>query len=171
MLKLIYYGQNDGYQQPDVALVGDPGVDQPVLAAAGYQGGIICALATSATAGRGVVAVPCDSDTMLPYGVLLNGPGEFAGAIGPSGSKKVPLVRALFQGQIDSQAYDGNATSTHAFVAGAYVYCGGTTNSNVGKYTTSGLTKSGGTGAAIPVGICTHIPTASEPWLGVASLI
>jgi hypothetical protein len=148
-------------------LTGDPGTDQPVLAAAGYLGGIIVNLKTSAVTGRGVVIVPCDGDTTaVPYATLLNGPGEFAGAIGPSGSKKAPVVRALWQGIVDSQAYDAGST----FTIGTYVYTGGTTNGVVGKYT-SFARKGTGTAGATVVGICTHIPTASEAWLGVASLL
>jgi len=99
-----------------------------------------------------------------PFAVLLNGPGEFSGAIGPAGSKKAPVVRGLFQGNVNAEAYDSAAT----FVAGQYVYCGGHTNSNVGLYTDSAHK-----GAVITtaVGICTHVPTTSEPWLGVASLL
>jgi len=167
-LKLIYYGQNDGTTVPDVTLTGDPGVDQGVLTTAGYLGGIIVALKTSATAGRGVVIVPCDTDTMIPYATLLNGPGEFSGAIGPSGSKKAPVVRALWQGLVDAQAYDASAT----FTVGAYVYCGHTTtHANVGKYTSAARAGNSGGTAPIAVGICTHIPTAAEPYLGVASLL
>jgi hypothetical protein len=167
MLKLTYYGQNDALEhtQPDVALTGDPGTDQPVLSAAGYLGGRIMAIKTSAVAGRGVVNVPCDADTMVPFAVLLNGPGEFAGAIGPSGSKRAPMVRALPQFTVDSQAYDDAAT----FVVGAYVYCGGTTHTNIGLWTDVG--HAGHLEGLTPSGICTHIPTASEPWLGVASLL
>lgn len=175
-LKLIYYGQNDGSTVPDVTLTGDPGTDQPVLTAAGYVGGKIMALQTSGTAGRGVVVVPCNTTASgtnasgVPYGTLLNGPGEFAGAIGPSGSKKAPVVRAFWQGLVDSQAFDAQAT----FVVGAYLYCGGTTplsgTANVGLYTDAAHA-----GIAIatkgPVGICTHIPTTAENWLGVASLL
>jgi len=101
----------------------------------------------------------------IPFAVLLNGPGEFAGAIGPSGSKKAPVVRALFQGNVNNESYD--TQSGVAFVAGQYVYCGGHSNSNVGLYTDSAHK-----GASSPaVGICTHVPTTQEPWLGVASLL
>jgi hypothetical protein len=162
-LKLIYYGQNDGSTVPDVTLTGDPGTDQPVLAAAGYQGGVIVALKTSAVTGRGTVIVPCDNDTQVTYATLLNGPGEFAGAIGPSGSKKAPVVRALWQGIVDNQGYDIAAT----FAIGVYVYCGGTSHTNIGKYTDFAHK---GTLATV-VGICTHIPTATEAWLGIASLL
>ena len=103
----------------------------------------------------------------VPFAVLLNGPGEFSGAIGPAGSKKAPVIRALFQGNLNAESYDANATSGNAFLVGEYVYCGGNVHSNVGLYTSANLK-----GANSPaVGICTHVPTASEPWLGVASLL
>jgi len=165
-LKLIYYGQNDGSTVPDTTLTGDPGTDQPVLSAAGYNGGIIVYLYTSAVAGRGTVIGPCNGDTSnVPYATLLNGPGEFAGAIGPAGSKKAPVVRALWQGVVDTQAYDAGAT----FTIGSNLYVGGAT-AGVGFYTTTAR-KGTGTAGSTAVGICTHIPTASEPWLGVASLL
>jgi hypothetical protein len=164
-LLLRLYGQNDGQQQPDVNLTGDPGTDQLTLTNAGYLGGKIMALKTSATAGRGVVAVPCDAATEIPYGALLNGPGEFAGSIGPSGSHKVPIVRALFQGLVDSQAFV--ATPTAAYTIGGYLYCG--TGASAGLYT-SDKPATGSTGIS-PVGICTALPTGTYPLLGVASLL
>jgi hypothetical protein len=103
----------------------------------------------------------------VPFAVLINGPGEFAGAIGPSGSKKAPVVRALFQGNVNQESYDSGAT----FIAGQYVYCGSTSKSNVGLYTAP-ATQSTTTSANYKVvGICTHVPTTQEPWLGVASLL
>jgi len=115
------------------------------------------------------VIIPRNSESFVPYAVLINGPGEFAGAIGPSGSKKAPVIRALFIGNVNSEAYDTGATSTNAFVVGNYVYCGGATNSLTGLYTTAGRLLS--TNKSGAVGICTHVPTTSEPWLGVASLL
>jgi hypothetical protein len=150
-------------------LTGDPGTDQQSLTAAGYLGGKIVALKAPAvnTAVEAVI-VPADTDTaagLVPFAVLLNGPGEFAGAIGPSGSKKAPVVRALFQGNVNSESYDAAAT----FVIGKYIYCGGTTSSNIGLYTDNAHK---GTLAGNPaVGIVTHVPSAAEPWLGVASLL
>jgi len=167
-LKLQYYGQNDSQWSPDALLTDDPGTDQQTLTAAGYLGGKIMALKTPAVNTVVTVAIaPCDNDTAVPFGTLINGPGEFAGAIGPSGSKKAPIVRALWQGNVNSEAYDASASGGNAFVLGGYVYCGGTTNSNIGKYTSFGLK---GTLATV-VGICTHVPTTAEPWLGVASLL
>lgn len=165
-LRLTYYGQNDGTTVPDVVLTGDPGTDQATLTAAGFLGGKIVALKVPTNATGFIAIVPCDGDTMVPFATLLNGPGEFSGAIGPSGSKKAPVVRAMWQGNVNSEAYDAAAT----FTVGTFLYCGGTLNSNVGVYTTT-ANASTASKAAGPVGICTHKPTAAEPWLGVASLI
>jgi hypothetical protein len=165
MLTLLYIGQHDSQQAPDVTLVGDPGTDQATLTNAGYLGGKIMALKTSATAGRGPVAVPCDAATEVPYGALLNGPGEFAGSIGPSGSGKVPIARAFWGGFVDTQAFD--PTPTAAYAVGAYLYCG--TGSKAGLYTAD-KPANGDVGIA-PVGTCTHLPTGTYPTLGVASLL
>ena len=166
-IKLKYYGQNDGSTVPDVALVGDPGTDQLTLTNAGYLGGRIVALKNSATAGRGLVIVPCDASVAgeIPYGVLLNGPGEFAGAIGPSGSGKAPVVRALFQGYVDSQAFVANPTAPYTL--GGYLYCG--VGASAGLYTADKPV--GANAYTAPVAICTQLPTGSTPQLGVASLI
>ena len=186
-LKLTYYGQNDSVNcTPAVLLTGDPGTDQQTLTSAGYLGGVIVAIIDSSATLTAPLAfqpsyepafgsigniVPCDTNAgtygsaegNIPFATLLNGPGEFSGAIGPSGSRKAPVVRALWQGNVDFQGYDSGAT----FALGQYVYCGQNSNTNVGKYTSSTRTKSG----SAAVGICTHVPSASEPWLGVASLL
>ena len=157
MLKLVYYGQNDGHWGPDVTLTGDPGTDNVTLLNAGYLGGKVVSLVASATASRGVVAVPCDAAAFHPFGFLMNGPGEFAGAIGPSGSGKISIVRAMPVILVDSQAYDALGT----YVIGGPVYCG--TGAKVG------LVTSVSTGPII--GTVTAIPTATFPWLGIAALI
>lgn len=162
-LKSKYYGQQDGTTVPDVTLTGDPGTDQLTLTNAGYLGGRVMASKTSATAGRGPVIVPCDAATMIPVGFLLNGPGEFAGSIGPSGSGKAPITRALGQFFVDSQAYVANPTA--AYTVGKYLYCG--TGANAGLITAD-VPASGNTE---PIAICTQVPTASNPWLGVESLL
>ena len=178
MLKLDYYGSNDGTTVPDAVLTGDPGTDQTTLTNAGFLGGRLMAIEAVAVnqpevAGAPVI-VPFDGDsTQPPYGALLNGPGEFAGAIGPSGSRKAPIVRALWRGSLSSESY---ATSDAGFTMGQYVYGGGAGHSTVGLYTskTGGLGGSvwGGAGTApLPVGICTHVPSTQEPWLSVASLL
>jgi hypothetical protein len=109
----------------------------------------------------------------IPFGTLLNGPGEFSGAVGPAGSKKAPIVRALWQGNLNQESYDTNSYALAAYAVGQHIYCGGSNSahaSNVGLYTSSG-NYSQTAGNRIPVGICTHVPTTQEPWLGVASLL
>ena len=190
-LKLTYYGQNDSVNcTPAVYLTGDPGTDQQTLTAAGYLGGVIVAIIDSSATLTAPLAfqssyepafgsigniVPCDTNPTtgaygagegdIPFATLLNGPGEFAGAIGLSGSRKAPVVRALWQGNVDYQGYD----AAGVFKLGQYVFCGGTGHTNIGLYTSTGLQGTGG--ALTPVGICTHVPSANEPWLGVASLL
>jgi hypothetical protein len=185
-LKLTYYGQNDSVNAtPAVFLTGDPGTDQQTLTSAGYLGGVIVGLIDSAATLTAPFAfqsanepafgtigniVPCDTSAVkyganegnIPFAVLLNGPGEFSGSIGPSGSRKAPTVRAMFQGNVDFQGYD----AAGAFKVGQYVYCGGNAHTNVGLYTDSTHTAS-----TTAIGICTHVPSVTEPWLGVASLI
>lgn len=185
-LKLTYLGQNDSVNcTPNVVLTGDPGTDQFTLDNAGFYGGKIVALVTPsggvytnqpAFGSIGAIAL-CDNDSQVPFATLLNdSANEFSGAIGASGSKRAPVVRAMWQGNVGNTSftsgaavsiYDPNATGGNAFVLGAYVYCGGTSNTNSGQYTSFALK---GTLATI-VGICTHVPSATEPWLGVASLI
>jgi len=191
-VKLHYLGQNDSVNcTPAVFLTGDPGTDQQTLAAGGYVGGVIVSILGASTNAAypvqppnqpafGAIGniVPCDSDTVTTYGTtngqvpfatLLNNGGEFAGAIGPSGSKKAPVVRAMWQGMVDSQGYAGTTTN---FAIGQYLYCGassGAASGSTGKYVS--LTDSVGGMDTLKVGICTHVPTTAEPWLGVASLL
>jgi len=174
--KVFYYGQNVGNTVPDVILTGNPALDQPALAAAGYLGGTIMALAPSTHVlpiGSPVI-VPCDGASAIPFGTLLNDPGEFSGSIGPSGSGKAPVVRALWYGAVDSVAFD---TADAGYAIGGLLYCG-TGPGYVGKYTATTHK-----GTAI-VGICTSKPGAASfygpgsyqyggvnNWLGVASTI
>jgi len=184
-------GQNDSVNcTPAVKLTGDPGTDQQTLSAGGYNGGVIVALVSTVSGYAGNAGtsytpqptnqpafgaigniVPCDrlagnTAGKIPFATLLNNGGEFAGAIGPSGSKKAPVVRAMWQGMVDSQAYGGTIAN---FKIGAYLYCGGSTANRAGLYVS--ITDSEGGNDGVPVGICTHVPTTSEPWLGVASLL
>jgi len=187
-LKVFYYGQNVGTTSPDVILTTNPAIDQPALAAAGYLGGTIMAIAASVNVlpiGSPVV-VPCNTHSGglypngIPFATLINDPGEFSGSVGPSGSGKTPVVRALWFGAVDSVAFD---TTDLTYVLGGYLYCGGSANNNIGKYTHSNTT------STIPVGICTALPGAASyygpgttaqyaaqgggvnNWLGVASLL
>lgn len=177
-VKVFYYGQNVGNTTPDVILTGNPALDQPALSAAGYLGGRIMAIAASSNLPGSVpVIVPADTDnSVVPFGTLLNDPGEFSGSIGPSGSGKAPVVRALWFGAVDSVAFD----TTDTYTLGASLYCGGHTHTNTGKYT--GVAKKG-TNSPV-VGICTSLPGAANfygpgsyqyggvnNWLGVASLL
>jgi hypothetical protein len=123
MLKLDMYGQNDGTTVPNVVLTGTPGVDQTTLTNAGYLGGKVMAMVGTYSADGFPLIAPCDAYTMNPYGLLANGPGEFAGAIGPAGSKKAPVFRAMLKGRVDNQAYAGSG-----FTAGAPIYCGAGAN-------------------------------------------
>jgi hypothetical protein len=167
MLKLVYYGQNDGLFGPDVNLTGDPGTDNTTLLNAGFLGGKIMALKTSTVTARGTVLVPCDAATLSPYGFLLNGPGEFSSAITPSGSGKMSVVRAFAGFLVDAQAYV--AAPTKPYAVGQPVYCG--TGANAGLLTADAPTAGQITAGAYaePVGTITVIPTASFPWLGVSS--
>lgn len=161
-LILNYYGQNVGVTVPNVTLTGDPGTDQAVLTAAGFLGGRIMALVGEA-ADRQPKIAPCNALTQIPYGTLLNGPGEFSGSIGPSGSKKAPVVRAMWDGQISAESFV--AAPTAPYTIGNHLYCG--TAANAGQWTADVPAS----GNVAPIGICTHAPTASEPWLGVSSLL
>lgn len=179
-LKVLYYGQNVGNTVPDVVLTGNPATDQPALASAGYLGGKIMAIKSSVNVlplGTPVI-VPCDSSVTKPFATLINDPGEFSGSIGPSGSGKAPVVRALWFGFVDAVAFD----TTDTYTLGGYLFCGDTAHSNVGKYVATKVTST-----TIPVGICTSLPGAAsffgpgtQPqytgggvnnWLGVASLL
>jgi hypothetical protein len=183
-LKVFYYGQNIGTTVPDVILTGNPAIDQPALAAAGYMGGtIVCIKPSVNLPGSVPVVVPCNGDTATypPFATLINDPGEFAGSIGPSGSGKTPCVRALWFGAVDSVSFD----STDTYTLGGYLYCGGAGHSATGKYTAAGHK---GTQSFV-VGICTSLPGAASfygpgttaqyaaqgggvnLWLGVASLL
>jgi hypothetical protein len=117
---------------------------------------------------NGLIIVPADGAAtagalQIPYGVLLLGAGQFSSSITPSGSGRLPVVRAFAKFKVPSSACKANDT----FVVGSYLYAA--SSSDKGKWTiTPG---SAGTTGILPVGICTHVPTTSEPWLGVAELV
>ena len=97
------------------------GSDQQTLTSAGYLGGVIVALIDSAATLTAPIAyqsayepafgsigniVPCDTgagsygaEGNVPFATLLNGSGEFAGAIGPSGSTKSSCCPRTLAGQ------------------------------------------------------------------------
>lgn len=167
-LELEYYGQNDGTTAPNITLTGDPGVDNAALTAAGYTtGAIVSIVNNAATTGGNLLIHPLDGSTganlEVPYGFLLLGAGQFSSSITPSGSGKMPVVRAYPKFKVPT----AQTKTGDTFVVGQYVYCA--TGTNAGKFT---VTAAGANLAGnIPVGVCTHKPTAAEPWLGVAALV
>ena len=189
-LELCYYGQNDGTTVPEIVMTGDPGVDNAALTANGYLSGRIMSILSGftappytpiATSASGLVIHPCDGASSavntpgvvseVPYGTLLLGAGQFSSSITPSGSGRTPVVRAFAKFNVPSGAF----VASDVFALGQYLYCASGTfpqsvGAQSGQYTNA---PSGpGTAGAIPVGICTHVPTqANEPWLGVASLL
>lgn len=166
-LKFRYPGQQVGDVAPDVAITHDPALDRVALRAAGYAAGKIMTLKKSATAGRGAVIVPMNGAAAsgnLAYGTLINGCGNEAESIGPSGSGKMPVVRAmpifdLTNDPIEDPCFEATPTTTYDI--GLPLYCGDGTTAPLGAWTTDKAT-----GAEI-LGIVHHIPTAAEPWLGV----
>jgi len=163
-LELEYYGQNDGTTVPDLTLTGDPGVDNAALTAAGYNSGALVSIkAGTSNSSAGLVVNPCPvNGSEVPYGFLLLGAGQFSSSITPSGSGKTPVVRAMPKFKLPSSQVDSGVTAG----LGKYLYPSQIT---AGKIS---FDESGGTGSnATPVGICTHLVTAAEPWLGVASLL
>lgn len=197
-LKLLMYGQQDSINAtPAVLLTGDPGIDQTTLAAAGYFGGRIMAIAgpdlsrpgfafqPNRDPSLGVLGniVPCDADAvdnvygytvngMLPYACLMNDPGEFSGTLGPSGSKKAPMTRMMWMGFVDSKAYDTQPGVS--WILGGFVYCGGNQNNNIGLHTDfahAGIPGGINGSMPLPVAFCTHVPTTSEPWLGISHML
>lgn len=168
-LELEYYGQNDGTTVPDLTLTGDPGVDNAALTAAGYNSGAIVSIKYDSASTHGLVVHPLDGANSntgttgmeFPYGFLILGAGQFSSSITPSGSGKTPVVRAYPKFKVPT------AQTTGSFKVGKYLYAA--SGADKGKFTaTAG---SAGTAGAIPVGICTHVPTSAEPWLGVAAII
>lgn len=174
-LELQYLGQNTSLFGPDLALVGDPSIDNPALQAAGYVAGTLVVVKTSTNNPDGVAIAPADSaaaDTTAPvFGAIITEPGEFANTIGPSASNRIAVARQQFVGNI----YAGSNTTasyvaspTPAYAAGLPLYLG-KSGSQLGMWTT--VQGSASTLGFTPVGICTHAPTTTEPWLGVASLV
>jgi hypothetical protein len=172
-LELEYYGQNDGTCVPNpfkVALTGDPGIDNAALETAGYKSGAIVSIAVGVTGVNATVVQPCDGATAVslqgrPYGFLLLGGGQFSSSITPAGSGKTPVVRAFPKFKVPSAMCYGTAAN---FGVGLLVYAAGGADAGKYTYTPDGTATNAG---YIPVGIVTHTPSTTEPWLGVAALI
>lgn len=145
-------------------------MDNAALTAAGYLSGAIMSVKYDSASTLGLVVNPLDGANSLtgsapevPYGFLLLGAGQFSSSITPAGSGKTPVVRALPKFKVPSAMCKSGDT----FKVGARLYTA--TGNDKGKYTvTAGAANTAG---SIAVGICTHVPTGTEPWLGVAALI
>ena len=159
-------------------MTGDPGVDNAALTAAGYNSGAIVSIVYGGASTPGVLNLivhPLDgansqtgASPEVPYGFLLLGAGQFSSSITPSGSGKTPVVRAFPKFKVPSSQVAG-ATP----VCGQLLYCAAVSAGppvvGPGMFTaTKGLANTAG---VIPVGICTHAFSATEPWLGVASFL
>ena len=153
------------------------------MTAAGYNSGAIVSILYNGATTPGVLNLivhPLDGANSLtgaapevPYGFLLLGAGQFSSSITPSGSGKTPVVRAFPKFKVPA----AQCKSGDTFVVGGYLYVADATGTKgtaaIGPFGTFTITKSGtaNTVGTIPVGICTHVPTATEPWLGVASVL
>jgi hypothetical protein len=173
-LELLYYGHNVSMFGPDVALTGDPSIDNAAVAAAGYLAGALVKLAVSSNNPDGVALVLADGNVdgaEAILGAVITEPGEFANTIGPSGSNRISVARGYWVGNLYNGAFQP-ASGTNLYTVGAKLYCGNGTSA--GKYTSNKTVAQDGNTAAItgnPVGVVTHTPTTTEPWLGIASLI
>lgn len=152
-------------------------MDNAALTTAGYLSGAIVSIKGGSATTNGLVINPLDGTKSLtsatggtaveyPYGFLLLGAGQFSSSITPSGSGKTPVVRAYPKFKAPIAVCVGTASS-NAFVIGQPLYAAD--SSDKGKFTATQGTAN--TAGSIPVGICTHVPTAAEPWLGVAAII
>ena len=168
-LELQYLGQNVSLFGPNVALTGDPSLDNNALEAAGYLAGTVVSVVVSTDNPDGVAIAPLEGSSLTaqPFGAIITEPGEFANTIGPSGSNRIAVARGHFIGNLYSgstnqatRAYDTTKTyavgdTLYVGVKGAWTNVKGATAGTIGQ---------------TPLGICTHKPDTTEPWLGVASL-
>lgn len=165
-LELLYYGHNVSMFGPDIALTGDPSIDNAAVAAAGFVAGAIVKLGASSNNPDGVALQLVDGNTVgdsfLALGAIITEPGEFANTIGPSGSNRISIARGLWVGNLYGSGFD----SAKTYNLGELLYPG--TGAQKGKYTNS---KTGLDAGVQAVGIVTHVPTTTEPWLGIASLL
>jgi len=157
-LELQYRGSEVALFGPDVALAGEPGIDNPAVLAAGFVAGALVKIGVSALNPDGIALQLADGavDTNI-LGAIITEPGEFASSIGPSASNRIAVARGMWTGNLYGSGYD----TTVVYVVGQLLYCG--TGAVIGRYTN---VVNGN-----PVGLVTHVPTTTEPWLGIASLI
>lgn len=160
MLRVNYSGSQIGNLSPDITFTGDIPTDNAALATGLFIPGRIMAI-KAAAAGTEPLLTPCDGDTMVPFGTLMNGASNYAESIGSSGSRKLAVIRAFPVITVDQDAYVGTT-----FTQGQKLYCADvTTPADAGKWTTVQPV------ATAPVtGIVLHAHTTSEPWLTIAQL-
>jgi len=164
---------------PNLFLTGDPAIDQPAMRTAGFAAGRIAFLVPSNFAGADTTQpalAPMDGGvlTSIPFGVMINGGGNYAESIGVSGSRKLSIgrVHIMFDAIIDTVDPANYVASPVApYVLGAPLYCGSTYQSSVGMWSSDVPKQSGGTANPSPVvcGYCLHVPSVASPYLGVAT--
>lgn len=169
----------NGFFGPNLFLSGDPAVDQPAMRTANFAGGRLACLVASSYAGAPAyeaALVPMDGGVAAnrPFGVMVNGGGNYAESIGVSGSRKLSVARALVMFDaindiIDPPCYV--ASPVAAYTLGAPLYSGSTFQSTLGQWTSDIPKDSGGTPLVAPVvcGIVLHVPSVAYPFLGVAT--
>ena len=164
---------------PNVALVGDPAIDSKTLFDGGYGAGRIATLTTStlaADSGKNKPAlIPLDGASgKRAFGAFVNGGGNYAESLGPSGSKKMSVARAKVAFDVINEtgqlaAYV--AAPTKAYAIGDPLYAGCAKTNTVGQWTSDAPVDGAGAAVANPeiVGLTLHVPTATEAYLGVAT--
>lgn len=168
----------NGFFGPNLALAGDPAIDQPAMRAAGFAGGRIATIVAATFAGHvpGASALtPLDGgSTKKAFGAFVNGGGNYAESLGVSGSRKMSVARCKVMFDVVNEIVNPPAyvaTPTTPYGAGNPLYCGCANKSTVGQWTADAPVD--GAGAAITnpevCGICLHAPTVTEPYLGVAT--
>ena len=169
----------NGFFGPNLLLSGDPAIDQPAMRTANFAGGRIAVLVAASFSGApvGLAALaPMDGGVAAnrPFGVMINGGGNYAESIGVSGSRKLSVGRAFIMFDAVNDVIDPPcyvASPTAAYALGAPLYCGSTNQSTLGQWS-SDIPKDGtSTPLTAPVvcGICLHVPSVAEPFLGVAT--
>jgi hypothetical protein len=160
-LELQFYGHNVSMFGPDLALQGDPGVDIPALTSAGFVAGALVKLVASSNNPDGVAIALADgaADAGAIFGAIITQPGEFASSISPSASNKISVAWGRWIGNLYGSGFD----TAQTYVFGSKLYCDH--GASLGRYTNVS------TNNGSVIGICTHVPTTTEPWLGIASLL
>ena len=163
---------------PNVALQGDPAIDQPAMRTAGYAAGRIATLTAANYAGApagSLALIPLDgASSKRAFGAFTNGGGNYAESIGVSGSKKMSVARVKVMFDVTNEVIDPAAyvvAPTTPYALGNPLYAGCTHNSTVGQWTADAPVDGAGAAVTNPevCGICLHVPIVSMPFLGVAT--